>query len=77
MVKASWFPEVTHPAIPVDQRDALATTLLSGVLLAQSAGDFKVSEEWNKLLPDYEFEKVEDFLHDTWSAISAGKIAKK
>lgn len=76
MPEASWFPEVTHPAIPVDQREALATTLLSGVLLAQSSGDFKVSEEWNKLLPDYKFEKAEDFLRDTWSAIGAGRIAK-
>jgi hypothetical protein len=59
-------PRVDHPAIPVEQRDALAAGFLSGVLLAMSAGAFSVSDEWNTLLPDYQMTRAEDFLAKAW-----------
>ena len=66
MVKSTWLPKVDHPAIPVEQRNALAAGFLSGVLLGMSAGAFSVSDEWNRLLPDYEITRAENFLADAW-----------
>lgn len=40
--------------------------LVSGVLLANSKGSMKVPDDWNRLLPDYEFTGVEEFLVDAW-----------
>jgi len=40
--------------------------LLGGVLLGFSEGAFDVSDEWNKLLPEYKFTGAEEFLTDAW-----------
>ncbi|KAJ4176093.1 hypothetical protein NW755_014615, partial [Fusarium falciforme] len=37
-----------------------------------SAGNFEISDEWNKLLPDYEFTQPKEFLREAWAAIDAG-----
>lgn len=70
--KTSWVPEVTHPAIPQESRVALASSLLAGVLLSMSSGDFRVSDEWNQLLSDYSFIKPDEFLTNAWEAIGEG-----
>lgn len=66
VMKSTWLPKVDHPAIPAEQVDALAASFVSGVLLGMSAGAFSVSDEWNRLLPDYEMTRAEDFLADAW-----------
>lgn len=65
-IQSTWRPNVDHPSIPPDQADALAGKLLSGVLLAISAGAFQVSDEWNRLLLDYQFTSAEEFLSRFW-----------
>lgn len=65
VVKSTWLPKVEHPAIPVKQLD-LSAAIVSGVTLGMSAGAFYVSDEWNRLLPDYEMTRAEDFLGDVW-----------
>ncbi|KAJ4311388.1 hypothetical protein N0V84_010481 [Fusarium piperis] len=73
VVKSSWMPVVTHPDVPVESREALAGSLLAGILLGGfHAGNFLVSDEWNKLLPDYKFTQPEEFLTEAWAAIDAG-----
>lgn len=62
----TWMPRVDHPSIPLEQVDALASQFLCGVLLAVSVGAFKVSGEWNQLLPDYKFTQLEEFLSQYW-----------
>ena len=66
IIKSSWLPKVAHPSIPKDQLESLAGILLSGVLQGFGAGAFNVSDEWNKLLPDFEFTPAEPFLGKAW-----------
>ena len=66
MVKGSWRPLVNHPAIPPDRAGALSGILLAGMLLGISAGALNVSDEWNRLLPDYKFAQAEEFLSEAW-----------
>jgi hypothetical protein len=40
--------------------------LMSGILLGISAGALDVSDEWNRLLPDYKLTQAEDFLTEAW-----------
>ncbi|WYZ44889.1 hypothetical protein EsH8_VIII_000205 [Colletotrichum jinshuiense] len=71
-VKAPWMPIANHPAIPPEMRNAFSASLVSGILLGISAGNFKITDEWNQLLPDYKFTKPEEFLTKAWGAIDAG-----
>jgi hypothetical protein len=65
-IQSSWRPRVDHSSIPAEQAEALSGKLLSGVLLAISAGAFQVSDEWNRLFPDYQFTGAEEFLSRFW-----------
>ncbi|KAJ5722024.1 hypothetical protein N7488_000059 [Penicillium malachiteum] len=64
----SWTPAFDHPAIPVEQRASLAKFITGGMLLAVNANQLHVSDSWNKLLPDYQFTSIDDFLTEAWSA---------
>ncbi|EFQ33916.1 NmrA-like family protein [Colletotrichum graminicola] len=72
VVKAPWLPRLVHPAIPQETLDAVIPSFLVGFLLGISAGNFEVSDEWNRLLPDFEFTQPEEFLATAWAAIDAG-----
>ncbi|EXF83879.1 NmrA-like family protein [Colletotrichum fioriniae PJ7] len=72
VVKAPWFPKVEHPSIPPETLDAVAPSLLSGMLQGIVAGNLECSDEWNRLLPGYEFTQPEDFLATAWAEIDAG-----
>ena len=41
-------------------------SVLAGVLLSSAKGCWDVSDEWNQLMPDYEFTEIEDFLGKVW-----------
>lgn len=64
---SSWLPEVKHPAIAPEHIKAASKSMIGGLLLAAGDGAFDVSDEWNKLLPDYKFEGVETMLKKAWS----------
>lgn len=66
IVNSSWLPQVDHPAVPADQVKQLSEGFTAGMLLAFSAGAFEVSDEWNKLFPEYEFTRAADFLSEVW-----------
>jgi hypothetical protein len=66
VAKFSWLPTVDHPGIPREQAKALAPMLVSGMLLGISAGALEVTDEWNRLLPDYQFTQAADFLAEAW-----------
>jgi hypothetical protein len=66
VVKSSWLPKADHPAIPRDQVDALSARFIAGLILGIDAGSMAVSDEWNRLLPDYKFVGAEDFLSKAW-----------
>ncbi|RGP71324.1 hypothetical protein FSPOR_3445 [Fusarium sporotrichioides] len=72
-VKASWLPLPEHPSIPIALRKELAANLVKGLLLGFQDGAFQVSDEWNKLLPDFKFTQPEEFLTKAWAGIDAGE----
>lgn len=65
-VKASWKPKADHPAIPLEQADALSESFTAGFMLGISAEALCVSDEWNRLLPDYKFTSAKEFLSEQW-----------
>ncbi|KAF6816170.1 NmrA-like family protein [Colletotrichum musicola] len=72
VVKAPWFPEIDHPAIPEETQDAVRPVLLAGVLRSLAAGAWESSDTWNRLLPDFEFTQPEDIFTKGWAAVDAG-----
>ena len=66
VAKCSWLPTVDHPAIPREQAEALAPQLVASMLLSISTGALRVTDEWNRLLPDYQFTQAAEFLAEAW-----------
>lgn len=68
-LKASWTLGKRHPSFTDDKADELATMLkiiLIGTLLSSAKGAWDVSDAFNRLLLDYKFTQIEDFLAKTW-----------
>jgi hypothetical protein len=40
--------------------------VIAGILLAIGENAFETGDEWNRLLPDYEFTDAEVFLKQAW-----------
>ncbi|KAF4982778.1 hypothetical protein FZEAL_1679 [Fusarium zealandicum] len=72
VVKTDYRLDITHGAFPPEEREAIGESLLAGFLLGLKTEAFKVSDEWNRLLPDYKFSQPEQFLTEAWAAIDAG-----
>ncbi|KAL2810279.1 NmrA-like family-domain-containing protein [Aspergillus granulosus] len=64
--ETSWIPRVDHPSIPPEQVEFFSKLGVAGITRAISSGAFAVSDEWNKLVPEYEFTRVEPFLEGVW-----------
>jgi hypothetical protein len=62
----SWVPKINHPSIPPEQVEVLSRIFTAGILLAMHDKAYQVSDEWNRLLPDYKFTDTEDFLTKAW-----------
>ncbi|EFX06278.1 hypothetical protein CMQ_6599 [Grosmannia clavigera kw1407] len=56
-----------HHSVSEEEADKMFETVLVGILLGCAKGAWEVSDEWNKLLPDFKFTKVVDFVADVWS----------
>jgi len=67
-VNSSWQPKIDHPTFrdTPERAAAMEKLVLGSLLLAFSAGAFDGSDEWNKLLPEYKFNGLEEFLQDVW-----------
>lgn len=61
--KASWTPIFDHPSVTEIE---VAKSIPWNVILSNTWGAWVVSGEWNRLLPDYKFTNVEDFIQETW-----------
>lgn len=64
--RPSWMPELRHHSVAPENAEKLRPIMASGILAGIAAGAFSVSDEWNRLLPDYKFTTAEDFLADFW-----------
>lgn len=65
-LKTENYPRLDLPSIPEDQVEAFSKTATIGVLISISNGVWNVSDEWNRLLPEYEFTQIEDFIRRAW-----------
>ncbi|KAG4414028.1 hypothetical protein IFR04_012844 [Cadophora malorum] len=68
-LKSSWTLAKKHPSFTNDQAvklEAMLKTVLIGTLLSCVKGAWDVSDDYNRLLPEFEFVKIEDFLSDAW-----------
>ena len=66
ILAASWTLEASHPSVGGDQVEKMLKTVLIGTLLSSAKGAWDVSNELNKLLPDFKFTRIEDFLAKAW-----------
>lgn len=66
VVRATWLPKPDHPSYSTEQVEALAEQLTAGITLGFASGAMSVSDEWNRLLPDYQFAKAGDYLVEAW-----------
>jgi hypothetical protein len=64
--ESDWMPLADHPSIPVDQRESISKFMFTRLTYALSIGCLHISDEWNKLLPDYEFTQAVPFLTGVW-----------
>ncbi|KAI6354673.1 hypothetical protein MCOR25_008496 [Pyricularia grisea] len=62
ILKTSWRPLPDHPSVPKDMTDAEKDFTVTRFAMAIKAEVFAASDEWNKLLPNYKFTKVKEFI---------------
>lgn len=65
-LKTSWNIEAVHQAVSNDQATALLKAVTIGILLSSSKAAWDVSDEMNRLFPNYEFTRIENFLAKVW-----------
>lgn len=66
IVKSDWKLKIEHPAIGPAEAEAWGTSFVSSMLLGLQDGAVDCSDEWNQLLPNYEFTQAEEFLAKWW-----------
>ncbi|KAL6354237.1 hypothetical protein LRP88_12571 [Fusarium phalaenopsidis] len=65
-LKTDNYPRIDLPSTPKDQVEAFSKMAVMGVLIAMTRGVWTVSDEWNKIFPDYKFTGVEELLKEVW-----------
>lgn len=66
----SWIPQYNDPSISSEQVEVFSKIILTGSLLSGICGSWVVSDEWNRLMPDYKFTGTEEFLVKHWAGKS-------
>jgi len=66
-IQSSWAPTMEYPNLPPEQVNQFSKVILTGSLLSGIHGSWAVSDEWNRLLPDYKFTDAEEFLSKHWA----------
>lgn len=69
-IKSSWIPTMRANGLKPEQIEFFSKMVLTGFLLCGKHESWKVSDEWNRLLPDLKFETLEEFLERTWGGRS-------
>ncbi|KFY70222.1 hypothetical protein V499_09346 [Pseudogymnoascus sp. VKM F-103] len=65
-LKTSWTLETRHPSVSEDQAAEALKSVLISTLLSGAKGAWNVSDEFNRILPEYKFTQMEDFLGKVW-----------
>ncbi|KAF4628829.1 hypothetical protein G7Y89_g9329 [Cudoniella acicularis] len=66
-VDSPWVPKFNDPALTPEQNEQFSKIIVRGSLLSGVSKSWVVSDEWNRLLPDYKFADVEEFLVKHWA----------
>ena len=66
-LKSEWVPRTLHPSIPPEMADMASKMILTGLLLSSKIASWVVSDEWNRIFPDYKFESAEELLTRVWT----------
>lgn len=66
--KMERFADIDLHNSPKERVNEFLAMAARGILLGMSRGAYTVTDEWNRLLPDYEFTQVEDFIKGVWGA---------
>lgn len=66
VLKSSWKPLMTHPSIPVEQREAFSEQFVIIFFTGILNGAWDVSNEWNQRFPEYRFVGAEEYLSKAW-----------
>ncbi|KAL5345363.1 hypothetical protein ACLOAV_009734 [Pseudogymnoascus australis] len=66
ILKTSWTLATSHPGVPQDQAADLLKSVLIATLLSGAKGAWDVSDEFNRILPDYTFIQADEFLSKVW-----------
>ncbi|KAK4666733.1 hypothetical protein QC763_302860 [Podospora pseudopauciseta] len=68
----SWVKPLEHPSIQhldEETRAAFSKAAFSGFLLALVDDELVVSDEWNRIFPDYKFTGIEEFVSKFWAGM--------
>ncbi|KAK3361322.1 NmrA-like family protein [Lasiosphaeria ovina] len=65
--KGSWLPILNMPSITEAERLQFSQFVTGACLLSNLEASWTASDEWNKLLPDYKFANLEEFLTEVWT----------
>jgi len=65
-LNTSWALEKKHEAVPDEQHVHFMKMVSIGILLSSVKGAWDVSDEFNQIFSNYEFEKLENFLARVW-----------
>ncbi|GIZ45876.1 hypothetical protein CKM354_000902400 [Cercospora kikuchii] len=58
----SWAADFNHAAIPEQFRESWSRTFNAKIMYSVYMGGYAVSDTWNRLLPDFHFTSLEEFL---------------
>ena len=62
-----WCPVLAHPSIPVEQLETMSRKINLEALKGIPKGEWVVGDDWNRLLPDFQFKDPIEFLTKWWT----------
>lgn len=65
-LKSSWYPLIDHKSLSDDIRHQVSKGATIEFVRTSAMGTWRVSDEWNKLLPAYRFTTAEEYLTKVW-----------
>lgn len=68
VLKTDFYPRIALSGLSEEQAAEFSKVVARGLLLSMEYGALEVSDEWNRLLPDWKPTKVREFLEGVWGA---------
>lgn len=67
ILKISWMPTEGHHSFDQEQAARIIKAAYIGILLSATKGAWDVSDDFNKLFPDFKFIQMDEFLTEHWT----------